>query len=145
MPITERDRMNSWRQIAVGLLACVLFLAGCSPPHASHASAKHEGPKVNIPNLIANPTAYKGKTISLTLKVDETITRSKGESLRDYVGKEAKFSAAGPKGEKLSLVIKIPAGLLVPEVGNADEVRVTFLCTLGNLRQGNEAKSIELP
>jgi hypothetical protein len=139
------DRLNLRPPFAIGALAGVLVLAGCSGPPASHATAKHEGPKVNIPSLIANPTAYKGKTISLTLKVDEAIARGKGESLRDYVGKEAKFMAAGPKGEKLNLVVKIPPGLTVPEVGKADEVRVTFICTRGSLRQGNEAKSIELP
>ena len=79
------------------------------------------------------------------LKVDEAIARNKGQSLRDFVGKEVKFAAAGPKSERLTVVIKIPAGLTVPEVGNADEVRVTFVCARGHMRQGNEAKSIELP
>ena len=51
----------------------------------------------------------------------------------------------GPRVGQLRLVITIPEGLAVPEVGYLDDVWVTFVCTRGNLQQGNEAKSIEIP
>jgi hypothetical protein len=44
-----------------------------------------------------------------------------------------------------NLCLAIPKSLEVPEVGNGDEVFVQFACSRGDLRQGNEAKSIELP
>ena len=137
--------MNWRRALALALSCWLAFSAGCSRPVSSHATERHEGAKVNIPNFIANPGSYKGKTMSLELKVAEAIDRGKGQSLRDYAGKEVKFSAAGPKAERLNLVIKIPAGLTVPEVGQSDSVRVTFTCTQGSLSQGNEARLIELP
>jgi hypothetical protein len=92
-----------------------------------------------------NTGAYKGKTITLGLRLDEPAASSSGQTLRDFVGRNVKFGATGPKGERLSLIIKIPENLTVPEVGSSDEVRVTFTCTRGDLRQGNEARSIEKP
>jgi hypothetical protein len=92
-----------------------------------------------------NTGTYKDKSISLLLKVDEAIDRSQGQSLRDYVGRDVKFTTTGPRGEQLNLVITIPEGLSVPNAGNSDEVVVTFVCTRGDLRQGNEARSIEAP
>src|SRR5438876_7468428 len=101
--------------VTVGALLGFLVGAGCSPSSPSRRTERHEGPKVSIPDFMSNTSAYKGKTITLGLKVDEAIARNKGQSLRDFVGKEVKFAAAGPKSERLTVVIKIPAGLTVPE------------------------------
>ena len=122
----------------VGIL--LLLGAGCTKT-GSVEVPHHRGPKINIPHLIKNTSTYKGKTITLDVVIDEPIPG--GKLLRDYRGRDVKVSAAGPKGEKLLLVISIPANLAVPEVGRAEEVSVTFVCTRGNLQQGNEATLIE--
>jgi hypothetical protein len=132
------------RVVPIGVVFCLLLLGGCSPSVSGNRQ-RHEGPKVNLSDFIRNTAAYKGKTITLGLRIDEPIASNSGQSLRDFVGRYVKFSATGPKGERLSLVVKIPANLTVPEVGSSDEVRVTFICTRGDLRQGNEARSIEKP
>jgi hypothetical protein len=119
-----------------------LLLCGCS---SSGEPPRHYGPRINIRDFINNPRAYKGKSITLGLKVDEPIDRSKGQTLRDYVGRDAKFVTLGPKGERLSLVITIPQDLPVPDAGAAEDLRVTFVCSRGDLRRGNEAKAIEKP
>jgi hypothetical protein len=119
-----------------------LPFGGCSTP-PSGEEAHHPGPKINIPDFIKNTAAYKGKSISLDLKVDEAIVPATGQSLRDYVGRDVKFRTVSPKGEVLNLVISIPAGLDVPDVGPSEEVSVRFVCTRGSLRQGNQAQSIE--
>lgn len=132
-----------FRVVPLGVVLCLLWLGGCSPSAGN--KERHEGPKVNLSDFTRNTAAYKGKTITLGLRVDEPIASNSGQSLRDFVGRNVKFSATGPKGERLNLVIKIPENLNVAEVGNSDEVRVTFICTRGDLRQGNEARSIEKP
>lgn len=81
----------------------------------------------------------------LPLRVDEPIARAQGQSLRSCVGREVRFAAVGPDGERLNLAIRIPDGLPVPEVGNSDVVLVTFVCTRGSLQQGNEARAIQNP
>jgi hypothetical protein len=124
------------------LMLCVLLLGGCSSPSGSEIPRRH-GPKVNLRDFFYNTAAYKGKSITLDLKVDEPLFRSKGQSLRDYAGQEVKFLKTGPRGELLSLVIKLPQDLSIPEP-SSDSVSVTFVCTRGSLRQGNEAKAIEL-
>lgn len=98
---------------------------------------------MNIPHFIKSTPTYKGKIITLGLKVDEPIARDQGQSLRDFVGRPVKFATTAPTGEQLNLVINIPAGSSVPEVGHLDDVVVTFVCTRGNLREGNEAKAIQ--
>ena len=125
------------------LLFCFFSFFGCS----SSSVREHErrqGAKINIPHFITHTANYKGKAISLELNVDGPIDLSKGQSLCDYVGRDAKFTTFGPKGERLNLVITIPAGLAVPQVGNSDDVRVWLFCKRGELKQGNEAKSIEI-
>jgi hypothetical protein len=120
------------------LILFLLVLGGCSSSSTLRGTKPHrQGAKVNIPDFINNTAAYKGKSLSLLLKVDEGIDRSKGQSLRDYVGRDVKFMALAPGGQRLSLVITIPAGLSVPEVGKSDEVTVTFVCTRGDLRPGS--------
>ena len=118
----------------------LLLSAGCSKP-GNVEVPHHRGPKINIPHFIKDTSTYKGKTITLDVVIDEAIPA--GKLLRDYRGQDVKVSAVGPKGEKLLLVIAIPANLAVPEVGRAEEVSVTFVCTRGNLQQGNEATLIE--
>jgi hypothetical protein len=123
------------------VVAILLLLGtGCTktgPVEVPH----HRGPKINIPHFIKNTSTYKGKSITLDVIIDEAIPP--GKSLNDYRGRDVKMSAIGPKGEKLLLVITIPKGLAVPDVGPAEEISCTFLCTRGNLQQGNEATLIE--
>ncbi|HEV3258679.1 MAG TPA: hypothetical protein VG013_17520 [Gemmataceae bacterium] len=126
------------------LVPWLCLLGACSSP-ARIDEPHHVGPTINIADFIKNTAAYNGKSITLRLTVEEDMARSRGHSLRDYVGRDVKFTKRGPKGELLNLVITIPKGLSVPEAGNSDEVFVTFVCTRGSLRQGNEARSIETP
>jgi hypothetical protein len=119
------------------------FCVGCSPVHTNNES-RHHGPKISISDFLTHTTAYKNRSITLALKVDEPIDRQQGQSLRDFVGRDVRFMNVGPKGEHLNLVIKIPQGLSVPDVAHAEEVSVTFLCTVGNLSRGNEAQIIAI-
>ena len=140
---TERAGWSS----ALGLVnslatAFCLLVGGCSS--SSNQEKPHSrAPKVNIPDFIKKPAAYKGKSITLALKVDRTAGQGQGQSFRDYVGRDVKFIAFGPKGERLSIVVSIPAGLAIPDLDSSEEVIVRFVCSGGNLRQGNVAKSIE--
>jgi hypothetical protein len=105
----------------------------------------HVGAKVNLADFAHNPAAYRGKALMLPLRVDEPIARDRGQSLRDCVGRDVKFTTPGGRGERLELVIRLPEGLSVPEAGKGDEVFVTLVCTRGSLRQGNEARAVETP
>jgi len=136
--------MEPRRVVPVVLVFGLLAPAGCSPPPVGD-EPRHRGPKIRIADFINNTAAYKGKLISFDLKIEEAIDRSQGRSLLDYVGRDVKFMTPGPRVGQLHLVITIPEGLAVPEVGYLDDVWVTFVCTRGNLQQGNEAKSIEIP
>jgi hypothetical protein len=121
-------------------LFLLVFIGGCSSTPGGD-DPHHRGPKINIPHFIKNTATYKGKTITLDVIIEEAM--SQGQSLRDYVGRDVKVAAIGPKGQREPFVITIPQGLAVPEIGQADEVSVTFVCTCGNLRQGNEARLIQ--
>jgi hypothetical protein len=103
------------------------------------------GAKINISDFISNTGAYKGKVIMLPLRIDEPSVAAQDPSLRNYLGRDVHFTTRGPKGERLDLVIRISEDLSVPEVGSAGEVFVTFVCTRGSLRQGNEARAIQTP
>jgi hypothetical protein len=127
------------------IMALAVVLSSCNPPPPTIETHRHSGPKVNISDLIRHTAAYKGKTMTLNLKVDEPILAGKGKSLRDFAGKDVKFTAPASNGERLNLVIKIPENVAPPEAFQSDELRVTFTCTRGDLRQGNEARTIELP
>jgi hypothetical protein len=126
------------------ILSCFWLLsAGCSSSHTNN-EPRHYGPRINIADFMTNTPAYKNRSITLTLKVDEPIDRKQGQSLRDLVGRDVRFMNVGPKGEHLNLVIRIPDGLSVPDVANSDEVSVTFMCSFGNLLRGNEAQKIAI-
>lgn len=131
--------------VLAGVVFCSLLTGGCSASVSGRKAERHEGPKVNVADFLARTAAYKGKTITLGLKLDEPIARAKGQSLRDYLGRYVRFTGSGPKGERVNLVVKLPPDLAVPDVGNSDEVRVTFVCSQGDLRQGNVARSIVRP
>jgi hypothetical protein len=135
--------MNVLRVVSVGAVAGLLLAAGCSRTNSKHPTEPHEGPKVNLVDFLGNTANYKGKAITLVLKIDEATPRSGGQP--DFAGRDVKFAVSGPKGEHGNLVVTIPQGLSVPDLGNSDEMRVTFVCTSGNLRQGNMAKSISKP
>jgi hypothetical protein len=120
-------------------LLVVGLIGGCSSP-AAPAKPRRQGPKINIPHFIKHTATYKGKTLTLGLKLDEA---EKGQSLRDFVGRDVKFTTTAPSGENLNLVITIPKDLSVPEANASDDLVVTFICQRGELRQGNIAKMIQ--
>jgi tetratricopeptide (TPR) repeat protein len=99
----------------------------------------------DIRDFIDNTEKYKGKAITLVLKITSGIFLSNGKSLRDYVGSDVQFLASGPKGATLRIVISIPNSLSVPKAEYLDMVRVTFVCEKGDLMNGNRAFSIERP
>jgi hypothetical protein len=134
--------MDLHRIVPALLVLCLLCLNGCK---RGQQETHHVGAKVSIADFSTNTAAYRGKAVMLPLRIDEPIVRASGQSLRNYLGRDVKFTTRGPEGQRLPLVIKIPEGLTVPEVGNSDEVFVTFLCTLGSQQQGNEARVIQTP
>jgi hypothetical protein len=134
--------MSPYRVVPALLVVGFLLLGGCRS-RVEQGEPHHVGAKINIPDFMQNTAVYRGKAMMLPVKVGEPIAQ--GQSLRDYLGRDVRFNIHGPKGERLDLVIKIPEGLSVPEVGTGDEVFVTFVCTRGNLREGNEARTIQTP
>jgi hypothetical protein len=134
--------MDRRRLVSLVLVLCLYLIAGC-PSSPVTQKPHRQGPKVNLSHLLEQPAAYKGRTMSLTLTIDEGIDRSQGQSLRQLTNRDVKFTARGPKGERLVLVIRIPETISIPEAASGDEVVVTFLCSRGELSEGNEAKAIE--
>jgi hypothetical protein len=138
--------MNLPRILVISVAWGLLSAEGCSRHATEHETERHVGPKVNVPDFMAHASNYKGKTITLVLRIDEPIDRSSGQSLRTIAGRDVRFSTKGGlKGTPTELTIHVADVPNLPEVGRGDEVRVTFLCSRGNLREGNEAKMIELP
>jgi len=139
--------MGVHRAVLVLLVPCLLLVGGCSSRPAGETERHRHGAKVNVLDFMKNTSTYKGKSITLELKVNEHNEhsfRSQGRSLRDYVGKDLEFTTLGPKVEQLKLVITIPQGVSISD-DTSDEVFVTFLCTRGDLRRGNQARIIEKP
>ena len=134
--------MGVHRVVAVLFVSSFLLLTGCSSQPGGESERHRHGAKINVPDFLRNTSAYKGKSITLELKVEEDAVRNQGRSLRDYVGKDVLFAAVGPKGDQTKLVITIPEGVTIPEDASA-EVFVTFVCARGHLRQGNKARLIE--
>ncbi len=134
--------MGLHRVVPVLFVPSLLFISGCSSQHGAETERHRHGAKVNVPDFLKNTSAYKGKSITLELKVEEDGFRSQGRSLGDYVGKAVLFTTLGPKGEQIKLVITIPEGVTIPDDAS-DEVFVTFVCARGHLRQGNKARLIE--
>jgi hypothetical protein len=123
-------------------IGCILVW-GCTSTTPAK-KAHHHGAKINISDFMNHTAAYKGKTITLILKIDESSTAGKA-SQPEKGTREVKFTTVGPKGEHLNLVIGVPEEVSVPEVGPSDDVVVTFVCTQGSLRQGNHAKAVQIP
>jgi hypothetical protein len=122
----------------------LLLLAGCTS-NPEHDERRHVGAKVNLSNFLKNTSEYKGRLVSLELQVDEEIDKNRGRTLKDFVGKNVKFTTVTKDGQSLNIAISIPADLEVPEAGKSERVFVTFVCTQGNLKQGNQAKVIDFP
>jgi hypothetical protein len=129
------------RRIALYLVLCLLPGGGCSSSAVSGKPVR-KGPKVNVSHFFLNPAAYKGKTITLPLTIDEAIDRNRGQSLAQYANRYVKFAATGSGGARFFLVIRLPEGITIPEAVQGDEVEVTFVCSRGDLRQGNEATAL---
>ena len=127
--------------IVLSFLLCLLLGSGCSSSVASGKPVR-KGPKVNVSHFFQHPGSYKGKTITLPLVIAEAIDRSRGQSLRQYANRYVQFAAHGSGGERFSLVIRLPENIALPEAARGDEVEVTFVCSRGDLRQGNEATAL---
>ena len=134
--------MNRRRWTFLFLALCLLPIASCSAPSAP-TKPRRQGPKINIGHFIKNTATYKGKTITLGLKLDEPSASEQGKSLSDFGGRDAKFTTTASTGERLRLMINIPEGITVPEVTGSDDLVVTFHCQHGDLRHGNVANSIQ--
>jgi hypothetical protein len=124
---------------------CFLCVAGCTSRPSHHEEPRHYGPKINIEDFMRNTANYKGRIITLAVKVDTANDRGQRNSLRDYIGQDVAFVSTGPQGGRLRVVIRIPEGISLPEIESSQEVSITFICTRGMLKQGNEAKIVEKP
>jgi len=123
-------------------LALVFVVLGGGCASAPNPDApRHYGPRVSVSDFVKNTARYRGKAITLDVRIDERMPT--GQTLREYVGRDIRVAATAPKGERLSFVITIPPGLPVPDAGYSDDVRIALICTRGSLREGNEAKAIE--
>jgi len=116
-----------------------------APPPEQQTPAPPAEQQMNIADFIDNTANYKGEYITLNLTVMEPIFADKGHSLRDFAGRDVRFYTRAPNGGRLNIVLSLPAGLPVPNVGYLDRVEVTFVCKDGSLRSGNEARSIVRP
>jgi hypothetical protein len=134
-----------YRGFCLVAIICPIFMAGCTPRASHYDEPRHYGPKINLQDFMRNTAKYKGRLITLALRIDESPDRVQGKTLRDYIGREVAFATAGNQGERLRIVITIPASVSVPEAGQAETFSITFLCSRGMLQQGNEAKIIENP
>ena len=133
-----------WNRLVILTLVPGLFVGtGCSSPGSTNLPRK--GAKVNLAHFFQQPASYRGKTLTLQLRVDDAIERDRGQSLRQFTNRYVRFLADGPRGELFHLVIRIPEDIPLPDAAKGDTVIVTFLCSRGNLQQGNEAKAIEKP
>ena len=101
--------------------------------------------KITFSDFIDNTNKYKGKVITLDLTVSSLIVGNKKQSLRDFVGSSVEFYAFGPKHEHLDITVDLPTGLDVPKAVLGDRLSITFLCTTGQLDQGNQAKTVSRP
>lgn len=108
-------------------------------------SQVQEGTSFDWADFIDNTGNYKGKTITLTLRVNSSVFADEGRSLRNLIGRNVELYGFGPNSERLDVIVSIPSDLSVPNVAFAESVVVTFLCKEGNLRRGNEAKAIKRP
>jgi hypothetical protein len=129
--------------VMLSLVPGLLVGSGCSSPGSTNLP--HKGAKVNLAHFFQQPAAYRGKTLTLQLRVDDAIDRERGESLRQFTNRYVRFVADRPSGELFHLVIRIPEDIPMPDAAKGDTVVMTFLCSRGNLQQGNEAKAIEKP
>jgi hypothetical protein len=133
--------MSQRRVIYVFLAMCFLPILGCTLSTPARKVHLH-GARINISDFINHTAAYKGKTITLILKLDQSSSKT---SQTDNGGREFKFTTLGPKGEHLNIIITVPQDVSLPDVGPSDDVMVTFVCSQGSLRQGNHAKAVQIP
>lgn len=130
-----------WVFLALVLTAAIGGCTGSTPTYRHN----RRGPKVNLVHFKTHTDTYRGRTIQLILKAAEPIDRARGESLRNYLGRDVKFTTTVPGHDPLTVVVAIPHSLSVPEVGSTEDVCVTFVCERGELNEGNKAKAVEMP
>ena len=133
------------RQITAGVALALLVTIGCSPQPPHRDEARHYGPKINVQDFIKNSAKYKGKIITLNLKVDDVTEHNQGKALRDFSGRAVHFVGVEVQGKPLKMIIKIPDSVTVPDCASSEEISITFVCQSGLLIEGNEAKIIEKP
>src|SRR5437762_6504884 len=67
---TRSVRMAPRCVLSLILVLGLLAITACSPPPSS-GKPRRQGPKINMAHFIKNTPTYKGKTITLGLKIDE--------------------------------------------------------------------------
>lgn len=154
--------MNAYKIVALVALSC---LTGCArPSHQSTdradtgrrvekvrpAPAKSTPPGIvflessQLAEFIDYPERFKGKTIQARLDIEEPIFGDKGDSLRNYAGKDVRFFAIGDKLERLNVTIRMPDKGL-PNAVFPNPLLITFRCKEGRLDTGNEALQVARP
>lgn len=124
----------------VSLLICCLPLLGCMSSTATTKKVHHHGAKINTADFIKHSMAYKGKTITLILRMDPASAKPPASRQR---GRDLTFTKAD--ADNLSIVITVPEEVSIPQVGPSDDLMVTFVCGQGSLRQGNIARVVQIP
>lgn len=127
-------------------LAGLVLAWGCGARH--EATDANSGDRIEpdqIVELIDHPERFKGKTVTVLVRVDSHIHARDGDSLQKYAGRDVRFRAFGPGGSaRLDLTVRMPADGL-PNAKMDDELLVTFLCKEGRTASGNEGIRVERP
>lgn len=99
-------------------------------------------PCVLLNDFADNTATYKGKTV--TLRAHATVLAFNGETLSSYAGKKLAFQAYDTSDNSSidTLFISIPKNINIPSAGSTDDLFITFKCTKGTTKDGNEALSI---
>ena len=127
------------RRVLFIFLCCLPFL-GCMSSTTTTKKVHHHGAKINTADFIKHSMAYKGKTITLILRMDPASAKTPASGQR---GRDLTFTKAD--ADNLSIVITMPEEISIPQVGPSDDLMVTFVCGQGSLRQGNIAKAVQIP
>lgn len=136
------------------LLLAAVLAAGCAEPKREAAEKVGPPPKQKPIELKAAPESkaavarqlmddtpsLKGKSVSLRLLVGYS---GRGKRLPEQVGCDVDFFG-DVEQVPVKVVVHIPRGMTVPNVGEGDSAVVTFTCG-GKLDAGNVATKIARP
>ncbi len=103
--------MGHWRIISLFLVGGLFLNCGCTSSTPT-GKVHHHGARINISDFMSHSAAYKGKTITLVLKVDPS---GPGKSVRNHLGSEVKFTYGliVPRGDIQHLGGIFPPGAAV--------------------------------